>query len=155
MVNFALTGAHTVPPRQCSDCHSNNNYNLTSTTCVSCHLKDFKNATNPNHVPAGFAQACETCHNTSAWQPATFDHTNSGFPLTGAHTVPPRQCSDCHVNNNYSITTTACVSCHQTAYNNATKPQYRMPASQRPASNATTPSCGRTANSTTPQRDSH
>ncbi|HUD65384.1 MAG TPA: hypothetical protein VMQ17_12425 [Candidatus Sulfotelmatobacter sp.] len=122
MVNFVLTGAHTVPPRQCSDCHSNNNYNLTSKTCVSCHLKDFENTTNPNHVASGFAQTCDTCHNTSAWQPATFDHSKSGFPLTGSHTVPPRQCSDCHVNNNYSITTTACVSCHQTAYNNATTP---------------------------------
>jgi hypothetical protein len=122
MVNFALTGAHTVPPRQCTDCHVNNNYNLTSITCVSCHLKDFNSATNPNHVAGGFSQTCETCHNTSAWQPATFDHSKSGFPLTGAHMVPPRQCADCHVNNNYSITSTTCISCHQTDYNNATTP---------------------------------
>jgi len=121
-VNFPLTGMHTVPPRQCTDCHVNNNYNLTSTACVSCHLTDFKNTTNPNHVQQGFAQTCETCHNTSAWQPATFDHSKSGFPLTGNHTVPPRQCADCHVNNNYNITNTACVSCHQTDYNNATTP---------------------------------
>ena len=26
--------------------------------------------------------------------PAQFDHSKSGFPLTGAHTVPPRSCSD-------------------------------------------------------------
>ena len=122
MVNFALTGAHTVPPRQCSDCHANNNYNLTTTACVSCHLKDFQNTTNPGHVAGGFAQTCDTCHNTSAWQPATFDHSKSGFPLTGAHNVPPRQCSDCHVNNNYSITSTACIGCHQKDYNNATTP---------------------------------
>ena len=122
MVNFALTGAHTVPPRQCTDCHVNNNYNLTSTTCVSCHLKDFQGATNPNHVQGGFSQTCETCHNTSAWQPATFDHSKSGFPLTGAHAVPPRQCADCHVNNNYTITNTACISCHQNDYNTATSP---------------------------------
>ncbi len=121
-VNFPLTGAHTVPPRQCTDCHVNNNFNLTSTACVSCHLTDFNNATNPNHVQGGFAQTCETCHNTSAWQPATFDHSKSGFPLTGAHTVPPRQCADCHVNNNYNITVTTCISCHQTDYNNATTP---------------------------------
>ncbi len=122
MVNFALTGAHTVPPRQCTDCHVNNNYNITATACVSCHLKDFQSATNPNHVAGGFAQTCETCHNTSAWQPATFDHSKSGFPLTGAHTVPPRQCTDCHVNNNYNITSTVCVSCHQTDYNSAITP---------------------------------
>jgi len=122
MVNFALTGAHTVPPRLCSDCHIGNNYNLTSTTCISCHLKDYDNTTNPSHVAGGFAQTCETCHNTSAWQPATFDHAKSGFPLTGSHTVPPRQCSDCHANNNYNITVTTCISCHQNDYTRATSP---------------------------------
>ena len=59
MVNFPLTGAHTVPPRQCTDCHANNNYNLTTTACVSCHLKDFQGTTNPNHVAGGFSQTCE------------------------------------------------------------------------------------------------
>jgi hypothetical protein len=121
-VNFPLTGAHTVPPRACTDCHVNNNYNLTTTACVSCHLKDFQGTTNPNHVSGGFSQTCDTCHNTAAWQPATFDHAKSGFPLTGSHMVPPRQCADCHVNNNYSITVTTCVSCHQTDFNNATSP---------------------------------
>ena len=122
MVNFPLTGAHTVPPRQCSDCHVNNNYNLTSITCISCHQKDFQNTTNPNHVQAGFAQTCELCHNTAGWQPARFDHSKSGFPLTGSHNAPPRQCTDCHINNNYNITNTTCISCHQTDYNNATTP---------------------------------
>jgi Seven Residue Repeat len=121
-VNFPLTGAHTVPPRACIDCHVNNNYNLTTTACVSCHLKDFQGAANPNHVAGGFSQTCDTCHNTAAWQPATFDHSKSGFPLTGSHTVPPRQCADCHINNNYSITVTTCISCHQTDFNNATSP---------------------------------
>ena len=122
IVNFPLTGAHTVPPRQCTDCHVNNNYTLNTTACVSCHLKDFQGATNPNHVQGGFAQTCEICHNTSAWQPATFDHSKSGFPLTGSHTVPPRQCADCHINNNYNITNTTCISCHQNDYNNAVTP---------------------------------
>jgi hypothetical protein len=121
-VNFPLTGAHTVPPRACTDCHVNNNYSLTTNTCVSCHLKDFQGATNPNHVAGGFAQTCGTCHNTATWQPATFDHSKSGFPLTGSHMVPPRQCTDCHANNNYNITVNTCVSCHQTDYNNATTP---------------------------------
>ena len=119
---FPLTGAHTVPPRACTDCHVNNNYNLTATTCVSCHLKDFNATANPNHVQGNFPQTCEVCHTTSAWQPASFDHSKTAFPLTGAHTVPPRACTDCHINNNYSLTSTACVSCHQTDYNNALTP---------------------------------
>ncbi len=121
---FPLTGSHSVPPRQCSDCHVNNNYNLTQTACMSCHLKDYQNATNPNHVQGGFAQTCESCHNTVAWSPANFDHSKSGFPLTGAHTVPPRQCADCHVNNNYNLNQTACVSCHLKDYQNTNNPNH-------------------------------
>ena len=121
---FPLTGAHNVPPRACADCHVNNNYNLTQTSCVTCHLKDFQNTNNPNHVQSGFPQTCEVCHSTSAWQPANFDHSKSGFPLTGAHTVPPRACADCHVNNNYSLTQTSCVSCHQKDFQNANNPNH-------------------------------
>ncbi len=121
---FPLTGMHTVPPRACADCHVNNNYNLTQTACVSCHLKDFQSTTNPNHVQGGFPQTCETCHTTSAWSPATFDHAKSGFPLTGQHTVPPRQCADCHVNNNYNLTQTTCVSCHLKDFQNTTNPNH-------------------------------
>ena len=119
---FPLTGLHTVPPRQCTDCHVNNNYNLTTAACVSCHLKDYQGTTNPNHVTANFPQTCDQCHSTSTWLNATFNHSSTGFPLAGAHTVPPRQCTDCHVNNNYNLTSTACVSCHQTDYNNALTP---------------------------------
>jgi hypothetical protein len=109
---FALTGAHTVPPRQCVDCHVNNNYNLTTSACVSCHLKDYQGTTNPNHVQSGFPQTCDSCHSTSSWAGAKFDHSTTGFALTGSHTVPPRQCADCHVNNNYNLTSTSCVSCN-------------------------------------------
>jgi Zn finger protein HypA/HybF involved in hydrogenase expression len=126
---FPLTGSHTVPPRQCADCHVNNNYTLTQTSCVSCHLKDYQSTNNPNHAQQGFPQTCEVCHSTTAWDPASFDHSKSGFPLTGSHTVPPRQCADCHVNNNYNITNTSCVSCHQTDYNNAKTPVDHIQAS--------------------------
>jgi hypothetical protein len=119
---FTLTGMHTDPPRTCTDCHINNNYNLTSTACYSCHQKDFVGAKNPDHVAGGFAQTCEVCHSTTAWQPATFDHSKSAFPLTGSHMVPPRACADCHVNNNYNITNITCISCHLTDFQNATSP---------------------------------
>jgi hypothetical protein len=117
---FPLTGAHATVP--CSQCHINGNYNLTATTCVSCHLKDFQGTTNPNHMQQGFAQTCESCHNTGAWQPAQFDHAKSGFPLTGAHATV--QCAQCHVNGNYSLTNTACVSCHLTDFQNTNNPSH-------------------------------
>jgi len=121
-IGFPLTNAHADPPRVCQDCHINNNYNLTTTACVSCHLKNFQAATNPNHVAGGFSQTCQQCHTTIAWQPATFNHNTVGFPLTNAHADPPRVCADCHINNNYNITTTACASCHLKDYNTALTP---------------------------------
>ena len=116
---FPLTGAHTSV--QCAQCHVNNNYNLTDTSCVSCHLKDFQGTTNPNHVAAGFPQTCQTCHTTTSWN-ATFNHSTTGFPLTGAHT--PLQCSQCHINGNYSITDTSCASCHLKDYQTASNPNH-------------------------------
>src|SRR5579863_6702279 len=119
-VGFPLSGGHAMPPRVCTDCHINNNYNLTSTACVSCHLKDYQGTTNPNHVAANFSQTCNQCHNTTSWSNASFNHNSTAFPLTGMHTVPPRQCTDCHVNNNYNLTSTACVSCHLKDYQGTT-----------------------------------
>jgi len=121
---FALTGLHTVPPRQCVDCHINNNYTLSSAACVTCHLKDYQGTTNPNHVTASFPQACDQCHNTSSWANATFNHSSTGFPLSGGHAVPPRLCTDCHVNNNYSLNSTLCYSCHQKDYTGTSNPAH-------------------------------
>jgi hypothetical protein len=121
---FPLTGAHTTV--QCVQCHVNNNYSLTNanTACVSCHLKDFQGTTNPNHVTSGFSQTCQQCHNTTAWTGATFDHSTTGFPLTGAHTTVA--CTLCHVNNNYNLTSanTSCVSCHLKDFQGTTNPNH-------------------------------
>jgi nitrate/TMAO reductase-like tetraheme cytochrome c subunit len=128
---FALTSAHASTP--CAQCHTNNNYNLTSanTDCYGCHTPDWNStqtlgATIPNHVAAAFPTSlCSTCHDTTAWADGKFDHSTTGWPLTGAHQMPPaagsviKGCADCHVNNNYSLTAanTACYGCHQTAWN--------------------------------------
>jgi hypothetical protein len=119
---FTLTNSHLVPPRMCTDCHINNNYNLTSTLCYSCHQKDYAGTNNPNHATAGFPTTCELCHDTIVWTDSTFNHNNTAFPLTGSHTVPPRQCTDCHVNGNYTTLPTACYGCHQTDYKNTANP---------------------------------
>ena len=42
--------------------------------------------------------------------------------LPGAHTS--LQCAQCHVNNNYSLTSAACWNCHQTDYNGTTNPPH-------------------------------
>jgi len=120
VTGWALTGAHVTTP--CASCHVNNNYTLTTanTDCYGCHQATWLSTQTlggnvPNHVAAGFPTSlCSTCHNTTAWNPGTFNHTTTGWALTGAHTTTP--CSSCHVNNNYSLTSanTACYGCHQT-----------------------------------------
>jgi hypothetical protein len=118
-VGFPLTGAHAT--LQCALCHVNNNYNLTSTACVTCHQTDYNNAKIPvDHIALGLPTICESCHSTVDWSGAIFDHSKTGFALTGAHAT--LQCALCHVNNNYKLTSTACVTCHQVDYNNAKTP---------------------------------
>ena len=118
---FALTGAHT--SLQCSQCHVNGNFSLNSAACADCHIADYNGTTNPSHKSAGFPTTCDSCHTTTSWAGATFDHSKTGFPLTGAHSSV--QCASCHVNGNYNLTSGACVNCHLTDYNNTTSPAHK------------------------------
>jgi hypothetical protein len=119
-VGFPLTGGHA--KLQCDQCHTNGNFNLSSTACVSCHLKDYQGTNNPSHVSAGFPQQCEMCHSTTNWTSAKFNHAATGWPLTGFHAT--MQCSQCHTNGNFGLTSTACVSCHLTDYQNTNNPNH-------------------------------
>jgi cytochrome c7-like protein len=136
---FPLSNSHQLAPAgkvtACSDCHINNNYNLTiqPTDCGNsqCHLNTnygggWQGTTNPVHSAAGtpFAAAnCSNCHNTVSFLTATFDHASTGWPLLGSHQLAPAgkvsACTDCHVNNNYTFTSanTDCFGCHQAAWN--------------------------------------
>ena len=121
---FTLTGAHT--SLACTACHNATfgNYNITSAACWNCHQTDYNGTTNPPHKAQGFPQDCSGCHTTVAgWGGATFNHTTTGFTLTGAHTT--LQCAQCHVNNNFSLTSAACWNCHQTEYNATTAPPHK------------------------------
>jgi nitrate/TMAO reductase-like tetraheme cytochrome c subunit len=115
---FPLTGAHTTAT--CISCHGAG-YTNTPTACYSCHQADFTGAANPNHVSNNFSHTCSTCHTTTAWSPATFDHSTTPFPLTGAHTS--LTCIACHASG-YNNTPTACYSCHKTDYDGTTNPNH-------------------------------
>src|SRR5690242_21339027 len=87
-------------------CHkgaATSQFQTMSTACSSCHVADFQAAKSPNHVAANFPTTCDSCHGTDNWLNAKFDHGSVGFPLTAGHAVPPRQCADCHINNNYNL----------------------------------------------------
>lgn len=118
---FPLTGAHAT--LACAQCHTNNNYTTLPANCYGCHQNDFTGTTNPNHVAAAFPTTCDTCHNTSNWTTVTFNHaTYANYPLTGAHAT--LTCVQCHTNNNYSSTPTACYSCHQADFTGTTNPAH-------------------------------
>ena len=130
---FPLTNSHQMAPAgkaaTCASCHINNNYTLTiaPTDCGNsgCHLTTWQQTNNPTHASAGapFAAAnCMTCHSTITWTTATFDHSTTGWALTGSHQMAPAgkaaACTDCHVGNNYTFTVanTDCYGCHQVAW---------------------------------------
>jgi len=93
-------------------------------TCVSCHLATYNATTNPNHKASGFPTTCESCHTTAAgWVGAVFNHASTGFALTGTHATT--QCAQCHVNNNFNLTSAACFNCHATEYNGTTNPPHK------------------------------
>ncbi|MBZ5526203.1 MAG: hypothetical protein LAP21_28630 [Acidobacteriia bacterium] len=120
---FALTGAHA--RLECSACHANNRFTGARSNCVSCHLADFNATRNPNHVTAGFSQECSTCHSTTSWLDATFNHnTMTRFALTGAHASV--QCAQCHVGGKFAGTPTQCVACHLTNFQQTTNPNHAV-----------------------------
>lgn len=69
--------------------------------CASCHTAP------DNSLHRGLKAECSTCHRTSAWKPASFDHSRY-FPLTGDHALP---CSSCHLTANFKIY--SCTNCHE------------------------------------------
>jgi hypothetical protein len=118
---FPLTGAHTSV--SCIACHVNGQYQGTPTDCWSCHQNDYNGVTDPNHVQGQYDHNCTICHTTTGWSPATFDHNQTNFPLTGAHVSVA--CAQCHVNGQYQGTPTECVFCHQADYDNASNPNHQ------------------------------
>ena len=117
--SFPLTGAHTTVA--CATCHTNG-YTGISSTCVSCHLANYNATTNPGHVAAKFSTDCATCHTSTAWSPATFNHnTGTAFPLTGSHVG--LTCISCHAAGYVGIST-ACSSCHMNKYTASTNPSH-------------------------------
>jgi hypothetical protein len=117
---YVLQGAHAAIANDCSTCH-NGDYSNTPNTCVGCHLADYNATTEPNHQSLQFSTDCAACHAENAWEPATFNHDQTDFPLTGAHTTT--NCMECHTQG-YAGTPTDCASCHTPDYNQATNPNH-------------------------------
>jgi hypothetical protein len=103
---FKLVGKHV--GTACSDCHAKArtpaDFKSAPTDCFACHAKD-------DTHKGGLGKDCASCHQASGWKPATFDHNLSTFKLEGKHADV--KCADCHINNVFKGTATACFACHQ------------------------------------------
>jgi hypothetical protein len=121
---FPLTGTHVTTA--CMACHKTGLFAGTPTTCgnTACHLSDYNATASPAHAQAAISLECQTCHTTTAWRPATFDHSKTAFVLTGAHATIA--CASCHKNGVFAGTPATCgnVACHLTDYNNTTNPAH-------------------------------
>lgn len=116
--SFPLLGAHAAA--ECSACHSKS-FVGTPTDCYSCHADEYLATSDPDHLQAGFSHDCNECHSFNGWTPATFDHNQTAFPLTGRHVTAA--CVSCH-ETSYAGTATNCYACHQTDYDGTTDPSH-------------------------------
>jgi hypothetical protein len=98
---FPLLGEHVTV--ECGDCHLEGVYRGTPLDCFSCHADD-------DAHEGQFGQDCAGCHTPEDWKAATFDHTQTAFPLTGAHIGT--DCLNCHVGGVFSGTSQVCSACH-------------------------------------------
>jgi len=104
LADFVLEGAHTEPV--CEDCHESGKlFREAPSVCFDCHEKD-------DSHQGKLGEDCGKCHQETAWQTNTFDHTkDTEYILKGAHEVV--ECALCHTNKRYEGIPTECISCHQ------------------------------------------
>lgn len=132
---FPLTGSHAGVT--CNACHVGNVYQGLPSNCVDCHQAEYNATTNPPHAMQGFGTDCDTCHGTTTWQGAVFNHTfdidsgdHAGFSCTDCHTTPGMptafSCTHCHDHRQsemddehedvggYLWSSPSCFTCHPT-----------------------------------------
>lgn len=113
---------------------------------MTCHNGSAARGKPANHVPT--TAACDTCHRTTAWTPATFNHAS----------VTPGSCVTCHNGTTargksagHFVTTRACDSCHRTtAWTPATAYTHQSPFYRPHSSSVTCASCHYTSNEVIP-----
>lgn len=120
LTKFPLSGKHAAA--ECRQCHYkkeesvNNGYIFKSVKqdCASCHTD-----IHFGQFAARGNSGCKDCHSFNGWKPATFNHSETKFPLTGAH--EKLNCSECHKTSGsqsniyiqYKLTDFKCITCHK------------------------------------------
>jgi hypothetical protein len=104
--DFKLDGAHLAIP--CIACHKQKGnrspggtykFQFISFDCQTCHSDPHKGQLK-KYIDVG---GCNFCHNTQTWRTVQFNHSQTGFALTGKHQLI--DCKSCHVPKNSSMKT--------------------------------------------------
>jgi predicted CXXCH cytochrome family protein len=90
---YPLKGSHIALP--CTDCHKKQkdwNFKEVGINCKDCHKDIHQSLIEGKYYPEA---NCKICHNENRWDDVSFDHSNTGFILTGAHIN--QTCRACHL----------------------------------------------------------
>jgi hypothetical protein len=102
---FPLEGRHAAA--DCSGCHpgarSVPDLQSAPQDCHACHAED-------DAHQSRYGSDCGMCHSPAAWEPSTFDHALTAFPLEGKHAE--LQCESCHLEAVFAGTPIDCYACH-------------------------------------------
>lgn len=103
---------------KCTSCHDAGS-GISPTKCMDCHERVQEQVQTGKGFHANFGDACHTCHSDHQGRDftlvtlveETFNHQNTGFALTGKHTI---ECVECHKEapEDYTGLSQACESCH-------------------------------------------
>jgi nitrate/TMAO reductase-like tetraheme cytochrome c subunit len=113
---FRLEGGHLATP--CVACHkktTNWSFRDIGIRCIDCHEDIHNGLINKKYYPES---NCTACHNPARWSSITYDHSVTGFSLSGKHAAIA--CNKCHFKSDttgkvvqkFAEMSKACLSCH-------------------------------------------
>ena len=103
LTDFETVGAHL--EAECADCHKDDEkHREAPSDCVACHKDD-----TPHEETMG--DDCASCHESTEWANAKFDHDTTDYPLLGKH--QETACLDCHEDATFLDAPTTCFGCHE------------------------------------------
>ena len=101
--DFELLDAHL--EAECGDCHAEDEkHREAPSDCVDCHRDDKPHKDSMD-------DDCASCHQSTEWADAEFDHDTTEFPLLGKH--QEAACLDCHEDRTFPNPPTSCFGCHE------------------------------------------
>jgi hypothetical protein len=119
---FPLRGAHGAIP--CSECHKKQkdwNFKGIGINCKDCHKDIHQGYIETKYYPDS---DCRICHTEARWAGVSFNHSQTGFKLTGAHITA--ECKACHfksdekgaIQQKFTDVSKNCSNCHIDKHNN-------------------------------------